>query len=174
MKPETIKPAPPDVILIRAIEPGDMEALTDVMNQPQVVRGTLQTPYVSVDARQKRHLALGPHDRMLAAFMDGRMIGMAGLHGLDNRRRAHCASIGLAVHDAYTGQGAGRALLTAMLELADRWLNYTRVELTVWADNARAIALYEKAGFEREGIFRNYAFRDGAYTDAVTMARLRP
>ena len=39
--------------------------------------------------------------------------------------------------------------------------------------NAIGIALYEKFGFEREGTHRRYAFRDGEYVDAYSMARIR-
>lgn len=80
----------------------------------------------------------------------------------------------MAVHDAYAGRGAGAALIAAAVEQADRWLNLRRLELTVWTDNTRAIALYERFGFEREGLMRDYAWRDGAYADAISMARLRP
>ena len=39
---------------------------------------------------------------------------------------------------------------------------------------AMAIALYEKFGFEVEGTHSRLAFRDGEYTDAYSMARLKP
>jgi len=60
-----------------------------------------------------------------------------------------------------------------VIDLADRWLNLKRLELQVWSDNHRAIALYERFGFEREGLLRADAFRDGAYDDTVAMSRLR-
>jgi putative acetyltransferase len=41
-------------------------------------------------------------------------------------------------------------------------------------DNAAGIALYEKFGFEIEGTHRRFAFRDGEYVDAYSMARLKP
>ena len=44
---------------------------------------------------------------------------------------------------------------------------------TVFADNLRAIRLYQRFGFEQEGVLRNYAFRAGAFADAHLMARLR-
>jgi putative acetyltransferase len=34
-------------------------------------------------------------------------------------------------------------------------------------------ALYEKSGFETEGTHRRYAFRDGGFVDAYSMARLK-
>ncbi len=164
-----------DIITIRAFEPADVPDLTEAWNQPRAVWGTLQAPYTGVDARRKRLENLPPGVTMLVAAIGGKAIGAGSLHpASDNRRRMHAASIGMGVHDAYASRGAGRALLAALLDLADRWLNYSRVELTVWADNARAITLYERAGFEREGFLRSYAFRDGSLVDAIAMARLRP
>ena len=78
----------------------------------------------------------------------------------------------MGVHDAWTGQGIGTALLTALLDTADRWLGIWRVQLTVYVDNAPAIRLYERFGFEVEGTHRAYALRDGRYVDAHVMARL--
>ncbi len=163
----------PATIQIRALEAGDFDDVAEIFAQPLALWGTLQTPYVGVEARRARHLSLPPGHTIVGAVIDGKVIGTAGLHPEANRRRAHVASIGMAVHDAYAGRGAGRALLAAVLDLADRWQNYSRIELTVWSDNDRAIRLYEAAGFVREGLHRGYAFRDGEYVDAICMARLR-
>jgi putative acetyltransferase len=43
----------------------------------------------------------------------------------------------------------------------------------VFTDNAQALALYRRRGFVVEGTHRAYAFRDGCYADAHSMARLR-
>jgi putative acetyltransferase len=160
-------------IVIRAREPEDIPDIAEAWSQSRAVWGTLQQPHTSVEERRKRAAATPAGHVQLVAVIDGKVIGSAGLHPVDNRRRAHVASVGMAVHDAYAGRGAGRALLTALLDQADRWMNIKRVELTVWSDNARAISLYESVGFEREGLLRAYAWRDGAYVDALTMARLR-
>ncbi len=160
-------------ILIRDLEPEDIPALTEAWNQPRAIWGTLQAPFTSIDARRRRSATLPEGHSRLVAEIDGKVIGSAGLHPFDNRRRAHAASIGLAVHDDYAGRGAGRALMDGLIELADRWLNYKRLELTVWTDNDRAIRLYEGFGFEHEGVHKAYAWRDGAYVDALAMARLR-
>ena len=46
--------------------------------------------------------------------------------------------------------------------------------MTVFVDNTRAIALYERFGFEIEGTHRAASFRNGAFVDVHCMARLRP
>ncbi|MDE2489184.1 MAG: GNAT family N-acetyltransferase [Alphaproteobacteria bacterium] len=159
-------------IVVRALEPGDMEDLTEAWNQPNAVAGTMQLPYTSVDTRQKRNAVTPPNFTKLVAVSGGKVIGSIYLDAGEGRRR-HAGVVGMAVHDAYAGRGAGTALMKAALSLADDWLNLKRVELSVYADNARAIALYERFGFEREGLHRAYAWRAGEYVDALSMARLR-
>ena len=46
----------------------------------------------------------------------------------------------MAVRDDWQGRGVGTALMEAALDLADNWLNLTRIELEVYTDNAAAIA----------------------------------
>ena len=79
----------------------------------------------------------------------------------------------MGVHDDFQGRGVGTALMKAALDLADNWLNLKRVELTVFADNARAVYLYEKFGFAVEGTHRAHAFRNGEYVDSYSMARIK-
>lgn len=87
-------------------------------------------------------------------------------------RRAHVGSLGIFVHDDYQNQGIGSQLMQAAINLAENWLNLKRLELLVYTDNKSAIHLYEKYGFLIEGTLTKYAFRDGAYIDAYSMARL--
>jgi putative acetyltransferase len=162
---------PPPEIVVRACEPADIAAVTEVMNQPRAYWGTLQWPYHSVAFREKK-FEVDRNSAPLVAELDGKVIGAIGLHREIAHRRSHAASIGMAVHDAYAGRGVGTALMGAVVELAERWWNIKRLELNVYADNARAIALYERFGFVREGLFRAYAWRDGEYVDSLAMARL--
>ena len=71
-------------------------------------------------------------------------------------------------------RSVGHALMRALLAHADDWAGLLRIELTVYVDNARAIALYERHGFEREGLLKGYGLRQGRYVDCVSMARWRP
>jgi putative acetyltransferase len=63
--------------------------------------------------------------------------------------------------------------MQAAIDLADNWINLTRLELEVYTDNEPAIRLYKKFGFTIEGTLLGFAYRDGQYVDTYMMARLR-
>jgi putative acetyltransferase len=161
-------------IQIRRAEPGDYRAVCEVHAQPNALRGTLQLPFPSEEKWKERLAKFGEHDYALVACVEGEIVGMLGLNAAPwSPRRAHVAHLGMAVHDKWAGKGVGTALMKAAIDLADNWLNLSRLELSVYTDNEAALRLYKKLGFEIEGTHRKYAFRDGAYVDAYTMARVR-
>jgi len=160
-------------ITVRHTEPEDYEALHRIFSGPKAVAGTMQLPLPSAEAWRRR-LAEPPEGLYsLVACAEGEVVGNIGLHTSPTRpRMRHVGSIGMAVRDDWQGKGVGTALMGAALDLADNWLNLTRVELRVYVDNAIGIALYEKFGFEIEGTHRRLVFRNGEYVDAYSMARL--
>ena len=161
-------------ITIRHAEPDDYEALHRIFSGPRVIAGTLQLPLPSAEMWRKRVSEKPENLYSLVACADGEVVGNLGLETQPTRwPRRHVGQIGMAVRDDWQGKGIGTALMEAVLDLADNWLNLTRVELSVYTDNAAAIALYEKFGFEVEGTHRRYAFRNGTYVDSYSMARVR-
>ena len=160
---------------IRHAEPDDYLAVYEMFNTPGVIAGTMQLPYPSRELWRQR-LAASPENYLnLVAVVDDRVVGMVGLETFQNRpRRRHVGRIGISVHDEFQGKGVGTALMAAVVDLADNWLNLTRLELEVYADNAAAIHLYERFGFTYEGTLRQHAFRNGKYIDSNVMGRLRP
>lgn len=161
-------------VIVRATELADAAAIAQIRNQPLVQHGTLAMPHASADAVAAWLVRLAARRNGgldLCAEVDGRVVGHGGLE-LFSGRRAHCALLGICVHDAYAGRGVGRALMAALVDGADRALGLRRIELTVFADNARAIALYRRFGFVEEGRSRGYAIRGGELADVLHMARL--
>lgn len=158
---------------IRAVRGDDLEALTALVNLPGFRAGTLRLPYQRTDETRRWLEDPNTDGLNIVALRDDELVGQAGFER-HRGRRAHVAYIGIGVHDDHRGTGIGTALLGELVDAADNWFGLKRLELTVYADNAAAIALYRKFGFEPEGLLRAYAFRAGAYADALTMARLRP
>ncbi len=84
------------------------------------------------------------------------------------------AWLGIGIGDReHWGQGIGDEALRLALNFAFNELNLHRVQLTVFAYNERAIALYEKLGFVREGVYREALHRDGQRHDMVLYGLLR-
>jgi putative acetyltransferase len=161
-------------VSVRHAEPDDVEAIHRILSGPHATAGTLQLPLQSVENVRKRFLESPEGLYHLVACVEGEVVGHLGLEAFPKYwRRRHVGYIGMAVRDDLQGRGVGTALMEAALDLADNWLGLTRVELTVYVDNAAGGALYKKLGFEVEGTHRRYAFRDGEYVDAYSMARLK-
>jgi putative acetyltransferase len=160
-------------IVIRAARVADFEGVAAISAMPGFRHGTLRLPFRSPDETRRFLESVGPDDLSLVAERDGAIIGAAGWRR-NKGRRAHVADIGMGVHDDHAGRGIGTALLAALVDAADRWYGVRRLALAVYTDNARAIALYRRFGFEEEGIARGDAFRDGRYVDTLQMARIRP
>jgi putative acetyltransferase len=164
--------APAPAMRIRRIEVRDAEAVARAMATPIALSGTLQLPYPSASTWERRIGDLSKDDYMLVAEIDGDVVGNAGLHPAGGSpRRRHAAAIGMSVRDDCQRRGVGSALLGAIIDLAENWIGYTRLELTVYVDNAAALSLYRKFGFAVEGTLRDYALRDGSFVDAYAMAR---
>lgn len=161
-------------ITVRHTEPSDYEAVQHVFASPKVVWGTLQLPFSSAEQWRKRLAEPSEGLFSLVACVEKEVVGALGLHTFPHRpRRRHAGQIGMAVRDDWQGKGVGTALMQAVIDLADKWLNLTRLELDVFVDNAPAIRLYEKFGFSIEGTLVDFAFRDGEYVDTYIMARVR-
>ena len=91
-------------------------------------------------------------------------------------RTAHIAYLGgVAIAPAFAGHGLGTSMIKAILTFAQE-RNFKRVELSTGTNNPRAAHLYEKCGFQREGILRNYSFLKGEnrYIDEVLMSYIWP
>ena len=161
-------------VSVRHAEPQDVEAIHRILSGPRATAGTMQLPLQSIEAVRKRFFTeMREGLYHLVACVDEEGGGHLGLDTFTRPRRRHVDGIGMAAHDDWQGRNIGSALMEATLDLADNWLGLTRVELTVYVDNAAGVALYEKFGFEIEGTHRRYAFRNGEYVDAFSMARVR-
>ena len=111
------------------------------------------------------------HGVMFLCEVAGQIIGACyGQRGQAKRSR-HSLYIVIGVLQAWSGQGAGRLLMQHL----ERWAQSRamhRLELMVRVDNQRAIALYEKLGYAREGVLQHSLLIEGQYVDELSMAKL--
>ena len=142
-------------------------------NMPGYRRGTLRQPFKSVDYWQKRIDRRTAGDVWIVAEVGGVLVGNGGLNGKTNPRNNHIAELGMGVADDFAGQGIGTQILLALLDTADKWRGWKRIQLEVFVDNEPAVALYQKHGFEIEGTQVKSSFRDGEFVDTYAMARLQ-
>ena len=88
------------------------------------------------------------------------------------KRKAHAVEFGVGVLQDYWGLGLGSALLRACIDWADA-NDVHKINLNVIATNEKAVALYERYGFELEGRLRHdKRLSDGKYYDTIMMGRL--
>jgi L-phenylalanine/L-methionine N-acetyltransferase len=158
---------------IRRAAPQDAAGLSALFTPEAVFTNTLQDPLPSPE-RWAKNLS-EPHSvHNLVAVHGEQIVGTAGIYPNTRMRNRHVGHLGIAVAQDWQGRGVGTDLLRTVLDHADRWQALLRVELQVYTDNAVAIALYQKFGFEIEGTLRRNALRNGAYVDSLLMARLHP
>jgi L-phenylalanine/L-methionine N-acetyltransferase len=128
-------------ITVRHSEPEDYKALHRIFSGPRAVAGTLQMPFPRAEMWRERLSEPPEGSYSLVACVEDEVVGSLGLETSPTRwRMRHVGSIGMAVRDDWQGKGIGTALMEAALDLADNWLNLTRIELRVYVDNAAGMA----------------------------------
>lgn len=109
---------------------------------------------------------------LVAATAD-RLAGWLAVEVLPARRASRTGYVVMGVDADAAGRGIGSGLLAAADQQA-RHRGLRRLELTVMADNLRALGLYLRGGFQVEGLRRQALARDGAAVDEYYMGKLLP
>jgi ribosomal protein S18 acetylase RimI-like enzyme len=151
--------------------PDDLEGVLDVFESVAAEGRWIATevPF-DRDALRKRMLVTIEDDArlMLVARAGGRVVGqlalMPGWPGV--------LDVGMCVAAEWRGRGVGSALMDSAIDWA-RTTDCHKLQLHVYPHNAAAIALYERHGFEREGLLRKQQRRkNGDLWDALAMGLL--
>ncbi|SFS65833.1 GNAT family N-acetyltransferase [Marininema halotolerans] len=124
----------------------------------------------------QRYIADQSHDSsrlllLIALKEDHSVIGDIQLLDIDPLNRNCYLRISLD-DPRHQGKGYGNEAMKLMLDYAFGILNLHRIELNVYAYNDRAIRLYEKLGFKKEGVQRDALFYDHTYHDSIIMSML--
>lgn len=108
---------------------------------------------------------------MMIEHATNQPIGGCGFHHIS--RTARHATLGIYIGEPEKrSQGYGSEALRILLRFGFWELNLNRIELRVFAFNARAIAAYRKVGFVEEGRLRHELWRDGQPHDSFVMSVL--
>jgi RimJ/RimL family protein N-acetyltransferase len=163
-------------VYLRSLEKEDAPPLVRWLNDPEVNRLLLPRRPLNLAMEQEYLQHVNQSDTDLAlgivVLQTDQLIGATGFHEIDFRCRH--ASFGIVLGDKSAwGKGYGTEATRLLLGYAFESLNLNRVWLHVYEYNARALRVYDKLGFRREGVLRQHTYRDGRYWDTITMGILR-
>lgn len=119
----------------------------------------------------KKHAEADNYLWLVAMTPAGELIGHVNASG-GRRCFSGTLTLGITVAKAWRNQGVGKALMQTLID----WCRHNRVvhrlHLEVFANNPRAIHVYEKLGFQREGVWRRAAEKHGQFLDLIQMAMI--
>ena len=143
----------------------------DIVARERKYLGLLEGPPVEASRAFVRTVTGQGGVHLVAVDPSGQVVGWCDIARHQREGFRHSGELGMGLLPAQRRKGLGGRLLRAALDAA-RARGVERVELGVFASNTRAIALYERLGFEREGLRRKWRKLDGRYDDDVVMAVL--
>lgn len=166
-----------DSAVLRKPEPSDVDALYQYRNDADVVRwlGGFSTGYSRADLQAWVETHRTRKDEALYVIADAatdRCLGHIGLYNIDHR----CGTAELAIligSSEHRGKGLGKQATAALIGYGFNELNLHRISLEVLETNTRAIALYQRLGFQTEGRLREAVFRSGRHLNLLLMGLLR-
>lgn len=103
---------------------------------------------------------------------EGQVLGLVSLTNIDRMNQSATFHIMLG-DSTHRDKGIGSYAAKEILRHAFFDMNLNRVELTVLESNTRAIALYDKLGFKKEGIKREVVYKNGLFVNMIFMAILK-
>jgi ribosomal protein S18 acetylase RimI-like enzyme len=112
-----------------------------------------------------------PRNIFLVAEANGRLVGFSRCEGTDLKRFSHKVEFGIGILKEFWGYGIGKHLMQECISWADA-NGIKKIALEVTETNDNAIKLYEKLGFEVEGVLKNdKLLSDGKYYKTIVMGR---
>ncbi len=158
-----------NTLKLRPLEREDLKFVHGLDNNATIMRYWFEEPYeafVELAELYDKHI----HDQTERRFIleeDGTSAGLVELIEIDYIHRR--AEFQIIVDPAHQGKGFGEKATRMALAYAFQELNLYKIYLVVDTENLKAIHVYEKVGFETEGILRHEFFSSGKYRDAVRM-----
>ena len=158
--------------MIRKATLNDLPFIYELYMHPQINPWLLYEP-MSLETFKPIFVDLLENNIKYVYEQDGKAIGMCKLAPFTYRTSHSIYLGGVGIHPSFAGKGQGAKMLHEIIAFC-RYAGYIRIELSVAGGNDRAIHLYQKAGFEKEGVLRKYTFlkKENRYVDEVIMSYL--
>ncbi|CAK8054606.1 GNAT family N-acetyltransferase [Eupransor demetentiae] len=154
---------------IRPLEKKDLPHIYQQRNSRSVMALWFEEPYTSFDELSilyDRHV-LDQAERRFVIEVDDQFAGVVELMDINTIHRH--AEIQIIIHPDFQGQGLAQKGMLAGLEYAFSVLNLHKIYLIVDVDNAAAVHIYKKIGFQEEGCLKQHYFAEGKYHDSYMM-----
>lgn len=110
--------------------------------------------------------------KVFSVRLNDTIIGIAGFDDIVGENQVGTLFIGLG-NENKRGKGYGKEAMKLLLEYGFMNLNFHRIQLNVLEFNEKAINLYEKCGFKKEGIFREFVLREGKRYNLILYGLLK-
>jgi RimJ/RimL family protein N-acetyltransferase len=156
--PEVTWPQRTERLVLRRVQPGDVDRLLEFRNKPEVYQWLLKTVVDEDEFRAAWLRTLTePRDLSTVVELDGLVIGTASLEVFDGMGQDGSeptvgaeALIGYTIDPAYAGNGYATEIAGALLRIAFEDAGVRRVTAGCYADNAASVRVLEKIGMRRE------------------------
>lgn len=157
---------------LRALHAADIEPLTTILAEPAVARFWPDYDRLRVE----RELLVSDDERTVLGIelgeSGGPLIGAIQLVEELGEEYRH-AGIDLFIGTAWQGRGLGSEAIRAAIDFLFQTRKHHRITIDPAADNQRAIRSYERLGFRRVGLLRQYERGpDGTFHDGLLMELL--
>ena len=163
-------------IYLRPIEIEDAARYASWLNDPEVRPGVGRTSPLSQLNEEEiiRGMHQKPNQQIMAICEKetDTHVGGTGVHSIDTVDRS--CSFGIFIGDRERwSRGYATEATRLVLRHAFETLNLNRVQLNVFSYNPRAIGIYERVGFKRDGVLRQARYHAGEFHDDIVMSVLR-
>ena len=164
--------------LFRSPSPDDGAAMLEYLKTT-----SSQTPFLlrspdeydlTIEAEQRflQNMLDSETNVMIVCTVDGKIAGNCQISRKSRQKNRHRGTIGIALVQEFWGLGIGTAMFEELISVAKTW-GLSQVELEVFEGNHRAIALYEKMGFETVAAIPNaIRLEDGTMLKEFTMVKV--
>ncbi len=162
-------------LLIRRAKVSDaanmLKYIKQMLTESNYMTSSPQDAVKTLQEQQKyiKETANSQGNLFLVSEIEGQLVGMINFKRGGKERTKHSGEFGISVLKDYWGEGIGNLLLDCLLNYAQHQKGIKKINLRVRSDNNRAIGLYIKKGFKKEGLLTKELKVNNRYYDLLWM-----